>query len=187
MFFTALSWVAASFTAGFSLMQLRTTVRERNVSGISTLSWCMQVLVAGLWISYGLHNAMPQQLLANLPLVLTTTVIGWFHRQRLRAALPTVVLAGSWAVGFVAADLPGWLGTPLGMFFAVPQLVKALRDGRAEGVSMLAWVSQSTASTLWLVFGLAEGEAPLIVTASVQSALCWATTAVLLQARPAHR
>lgn len=58
-------------------------------------------------------------------------------------------------IGFVA----GILTSAAGLF----QVIKTLKQGKTEDLSLLMWLSQSSGVTLWLIYALAIGSLPMIV------------------------
>lgn len=127
-------------SGGFGL-QLRTTLTKREVAGVSTVWWWMCVANGGLWLSYGLHNNQPQQLLSTLPPILSTIAIGWFACRIAGAVTPVIAATLACFLGLAYPSWPGWLGAPIGMFLALPQLIKTIKTGSTDGVSLAAWLS----------------------------------------------
>jgi uncharacterized protein with PQ loop repeat len=177
-------WFAATFGAGFSLLQLSRTLRTKSTAGVSTTAWLSLSCVAAVWVAYGFHNDVPQQYLPNVPLVLTTCVLGWFHRNKFRTLVPIALLVLAVGSGFVDSNIPGLIGVPLGVSMALPQLIAALRASDLVGISLPAWASQLAAATLWLVFGIGEAKTAIVVTASIQVVLCALLIATLRARRP---
>lgn len=142
-------------------------------------------LVAAIWVAYGFHNAVPQQYLPNVPLVLTASAMGWFHHNRPRSLVPAALLLAAVGSGYVDPAIPGLIGVPLGMAMALPQLIAALRATDFTGVSLSAWVSQLVAVLLWLVFGIGEGKTAIVIASSTQAVLCVALVVTLILRRRA--
>lgn len=66
MFFTILSFVAATLTTVSFLPQAIMTVRTKDTSGISLTMYVLFVLGVLLWIVYGLYKNDPALYLANI-------------------------------------------------------------------------------------------------------------------------
>lgn len=66
-------------------------------------------------------------------------------------------------IGFVAAIL----SSSAGLF----QVIKTLKKGKTEDLSLLMWLAQSSGVTLWLIYALAIGSMPMIASGSF-SLLC---------------
>lgn len=60
-------------------------------------------------------------------------------------------------------ELLGYLAGILTTLNAVPQLVKILRTGCANDVSVLSWSMLAAGSGLWVVYGITINSVPLIL------------------------
>jgi len=67
-------------------------------------------------------------------------------------------------------DVIGWSATCVGALLALPQLLRLLRTGHLEGVSLFAWRAVLVLNIIWMVHGIRIGQPPQIVTNVI--ALC---------------
>lgn len=63
-------------------------------------------------------------------------------------------------------DFISWIGFSAGALTSlayVPQILKILRERSAEDISVKTMLVLGTGLSLWIVFGLAKGDAPIIL------------------------
>ena len=60
-------------------------------------------------------------------------------------------------------DLLGSVAGLLTTASFVPQVVKTLRSGQTRDISLAMWLAYCTGATLWLIYGIALGAWPIIV------------------------
>ena len=145
--------VANIMGAGMIVPQVVRLRRYRNTRGISA-SWIGVGLAMNLWwVAYGLASGLwgiiPVSAVAFL-LYLATGMVGVGI-----VPLPALILDG-WATA----------GVVVGLCYAVqfaPAALTALRSDRLDGVSPTTWAMAGTEAAVWLVYGVNQGDAALVV------------------------
>jgi uncharacterized protein with PQ loop repeat len=79
----------------------------------------------------------------------------------------------------------GWAGTVTGTTLGLPQVLRLLRTGRVDGLSMTAWQAMLVINLSWSAHGLTIGQAPQIVTSTL--GLCSTVPILYLMARKLRR
>ena len=163
--------VANVMGAGMIVPQVIRLRRYRNTRGISA-SWIGVGLAMNLWwVGYGLAGGLWGIIPVSAAAFVLYTVIAAQY-----AGINGVASLRGCAIGFVglgAVPLPalalgGWAtaGVVVGLCYAVqfaPAALTALRAERLDGVSTITWAMAGTEAAIWLVYGLNQGDAALVI------------------------
>jgi uncharacterized protein with PQ loop repeat len=84
-----------------------------------------------------------------------------------------------------AVEVIGWAGTVSGTILGLPQVLRLVRTGRVDGLSLTAWRAMLVVNLTWTAHGISIGQVPQIVT-SVLS-LCSTVPILYLMARELQR
>ena len=71
-------------------------------------------------------------------------------------------------------DKTQWIGIAAGIFTAssmLPQLIKTIREKKAEEISVVMLLVLITGVSLWIVYGVMKDDLPIIATNAVSLAL----------------
>jgi uncharacterized protein with PQ loop repeat len=82
-------------------------------------------------------------------------------------------------------DVIGWAGTVTGTVLGLPQVLRLLRTGRVEGLSLTAWRAMLVVNFTWTAHGISIGQVPQIVTSTLS--LCSTVPILYLMARKLQR
>ena len=163
--------VANVMGAGMIVPQVVRLRRYRNTRGISA-AWIGVGLAMNLWwVAYGLASDLwgiiPVSAAAFvLYLVIALQYAGINGASSLRGC--AIGMLGLGAVPLPALILNGWAtaGLVVGLCYAVqfaPAALTALRAERLDGVSPITWAMAGTEAAIWLVYGLNQGDAALVI------------------------
>jgi uncharacterized protein with PQ loop repeat len=84
-----------------------------------------------------------------------------------------------------AVDLIGWAGTVSGTILGLPQVLRLIRTGRVDGLSLTAWRAMLVVNLIWTAHGISIGQLPQIVTSALS--LCSTVPILYLMARQLRR
>lgn len=84
-----------------------------------------------------------------------TISLGLVHRR--------CVSGRAWLYGATMAQMLGWTATFLFTVCYIPQIVKSIRTGKVDGVSLTLFVIQFVANIVALVYAIMIGQNPLII------------------------
>ena len=79
----------------------------------------------------------------------------------------------------------GWAGTVSGTILGLPQLLRLVRTGRVDGLSLTAWQAILVVNLTWTAHGISIGQVPQIVTSALS--LCSTVPILYLMARELQR
>jgi uncharacterized protein with PQ loop repeat len=82
-------------------------------------------------------------------------------------------------------DALGWAGTISGTVLGLPQMVRLLRTGRVDGLSLTAWRAMLVVNIGWTVHGATIGQLPQVLTSALS--LCSTVPILCFMARALHR
>ena len=82
-------------------------------------------------------------------------------------------------------DLLGWTATVVGTVLALPQLVRLVRTGNVEGLSLVSWQTALVLNLAWTMHGINIGQLPQILSSSL--ALFTTVPILVLMARALGR
>lgn len=164
---------AAASTFLFVWPQVVRLARTGDVDGISVAAtlWAMVAFV--LWMTYAVREGLPFVLLANaqatfgfgLIVVLAT------RRRPVPPVVWVVATVGAAALALAALGAPtplvGTLAVVAGSCGFVPQAVVALRESDLSGLSITTYLLIALCTSIWAVYGLAEGDIILMAPTAV--------------------
>lgn len=84
-----------------------------------------------------------------------------------------------------ATEIAGWAGTLTGITLGLPQVLRLLRTGRVDGLSVTAWQAFLVVNLIWTAHGLRIGQAPQVLTSALS--LCSTVPILCLTARERQR
>ena len=84
-----------------------------------------------------------------------------------------------------AVEVIGWAGTVSGTILGLPQLLRLVRTGRVDGLSLTAWRAMLVVNLIWTAHGISIGQVPQIVTSALS--LCTTVPILYLMARDLQR
>jgi uncharacterized protein with PQ loop repeat len=84
-----------------------------------------------------------------------------------------------------AVEAIGWAGTVSGTILGLPQVLRLVRTGRVDGLSLTAWRAMLVVNVTWTAHGISIGQVPQIVTSALS--LCSTIPILYLMARELQR
>lgn len=187
-------YAGAVLMTSMSLPQIARIVRDHSAAGVSLLTWGIFAMSGTSWLAYGLILQAPAIIIGNVAFIATTVpvVVLLLRRQRMwPVPLAVLVPMGLVAVMVtVLVQLPGavssGLGVVCGVLTTVPQLVESIgrkRAGEVSEVSLATLFLLLAGQSLWLAYGVARPDLPMIITNVVAVSVTLSLIAV--QSRPA--
>jgi altronate hydrolase len=156
--------------------QLFRTLRNPRLAGVSATSWTITMSACFTWMVYGIKAGIIPQIPGNLLLFPGAAAIALAVPARLSVARRAAVLASALSAIIIFAVFArpediGYLAFTISLVSALPQTImslarRRLADGRSA-VSVPAWVLRGGSQVFWLIYGLAEHNGPIIVTAAI--------------------
>ncbi|MEZ5136578.1 MAG: SemiSWEET family transporter [Acidimicrobiales bacterium] len=184
----------------FAWPQAVDAVRSPDVSGVSTVTATLMVLVGLSWLAYGVGVADPMVIVANLVMLSATLVIaGALARRRALAWRATATVVAVWALAIAAATVvwgttgPAVVGSIVGIGMGVPQAVHAVRSGSVAGVAISSYVLLALLQGTWLLYGVLVGDAVIVVPNVIALPVSLGVLGILVRGRatapppPRHR
>lgn len=168
-------YAGALLMTSMSLPQIARIMRDHSAAGVSLLTWCIFGLSGVAWLAYGLILQAPAIIVGNVTFVATTqpVIMLLLRRQRrwgLFPAVATPLAAAAIGVALMAsapAVVPSSLGVLCGILTTVPQLLESVQRRRAGLVSEVSMGTLGlllAGQSLWLSYGLARPDLPMIIT-----------------------
>jgi uncharacterized protein with PQ loop repeat len=84
-----------------------------------------------------------------------------------------------------AVEVVGWAGSMSGIILGLPQVLRLVRTGRVEGLSLTAWQAMLVVNLSWTAHGLSIGQVPQVLTSALS--LCSTVPILYLMARELRR
>lgn len=169
-----LGYAGAVLMTSMSLPQIARIVRDRSAAGVSLLTWLVFCVSGTGWLAYGLILRAPAIIAGNVPFVSGSVcvVVLLLIRQRRWGLVPAVGTPVATVLVAVAllTHLPPMVSSGLGVLGGIltmlPQLLESVQRRRAGLVSevSLATLGLLAGQSLWLAYGLARPDVPIIVT-----------------------
>ena len=160
--------VAAVLGVSTSLPQVWRLLRSPGAEGLSLASTVLGALSAATWLTYGVLQLDPPQILANVPGLAGATVIAVLVLRRTTTPPGRVLVAcGAWALVVLAAwavggpVAVGTAATCVSLVARAPQVREVFVAPSLAGVSPASFGLSVTACTLWAVYGLGTGQVPV--------------------------
>ena len=168
-------YAGAVLMTSMSLPQIARIVRDRSAAGVSLLTWMVFTLSGTGWLAYGLILGAPAIIIGNITFVTTTVpvVMLLLRRQRFWPTAAAImvpaaaVTAGVAVLAQLPAFVPSAIGVLCGIMTTVPQLIESVqrrRAGLASEVSLATLCLLLAGQALWLSYGLARPDVPMIIT-----------------------
>lgn len=82
-------------------------------------------------------------------------------------------------------EVIGWAATVSGTILGLPQVLRLVRTGRVEGLSLTAWQAMLVVNVSWTAHGISIGQVPQILTSALS--LCSTVPILYLMARELQR
>jgi uncharacterized protein with PQ loop repeat len=156
----ATGYLASALGVAMVVPQILRTLRDRQLPGVSALSWALMAIACTTWLFYGIRTAELPQIPGNVLLVSGAVVVvlivpsGTPQLVRAFGLAAAAMLLG--VLAFVAPPaLIGGIGGAIGVVSGLPQLVRSLRRSDAfSAVSPLTWGLRAASQASWLSFAL---------------------------------
>jgi uncharacterized protein with PQ loop repeat len=153
--------------------QLVRLLRARQAHGVSVDTSALSSLISIGWTIYGLLSGQPFVVIASAPSALIFALVTLFalrYGRRVRE----FKIAPIWlAVLVLAGSIGGKDG--LGLILAIsilvanlPQVWVAFRESSLSELSLGTWLLSLSDGVTWLVYGLIQGDASILTSASFQ-------------------
>ena len=170
-----LGYAGAVLMTAMSLPQIARIVRDRSAAGVSLLTWLVFSLSGTGWLAYGLILGASGMIVGNVPFVSgsVSVVMLLLVRQRRWGVVPAVAVPAASVLTGVAVltQLPSIVSSGIGILCGIvtttPQLVESVRRRRAGLVSEVSLATLGlllAGQSLWLAYGLARPDWPIIIT-----------------------
>lgn len=169
-----LGYAGAVLMTSMSLPQIARIVRDRSAAGVSLLTWLVFCVSGTGWLAYGLILRAPAIIAGNVPFVSGSVcvVVLLLIRQRRWGLVPAVGTPVATVLVAVAllTHLPPMVSSGLGVLGGIltmlPQLLESVQRRWAGLVSevSLATLGLLAGQSLWLAYGLARPDVPIIFT-----------------------
>jgi uncharacterized protein with PQ loop repeat len=187
----ATGYLGSALGVAMVVPQILRTLRNRQLPGVSALSWALTAVACFTWLLYGIRTAELPQIPGNVLLVSGAVCVVLLVPSRTTPVLRALGLAGAATlVGLVAFVAPataiGALGGAIGVISGLPQLVRSVRRTAAlSAVSPVTWALRVASQTAWFSYGLMLDD--LVVVFSAAFLLTNALLVLLLETtrRPA--
>lgn len=189
-------YAGALLMTSMSLPQIARILRDHSAAGVSLLTWLIFALSGTSWLAYGLIISAPGIIVGNVPFIATTVpvVVLLLRRQRKWALTAAIMVPVISVVALVAllTQLPSVvassLGVVCGLLTTLPQLLESIarrRAGEVSEVSVATLCLLLAGQSLWLTYGIARPDVPIIVTNVVAAMVTLSLIAVEVR-RPAR-
>ena len=174
----ALGLTAATIGVLTSVPQVVRLARTPDADGLSAASSLLGVLSAGSWLAYGVLLLDPAQLVGNVPGLAAAVVTAALVYRRvglpqvrgqLMTAAYALALAGVWSVAGVEGV--GVAATVVSLVKMAPQLRVVVRGGSLSALSPATYLLATAAAVLWTAYGLAMGQASVVVCSALSAAM----------------
>lgn len=170
-----LGYAGAVLMTSMSLPQIARIVRDRSAAGVSLLTWLVFCVSGTGWLAYGLILRAPAIIAGNVPFVSGSVcvVVLLLIRQRRWGLVPAVGTPVATVLVAVAllTHLPPMVSSGLGVLGGIltmlPQLLESVQRrwaGLVSEVSLATLGLLLAGQSLWLAYGLARPDVPIIVT-----------------------
>ena len=184
----ASGYLGAALGVGMVVPQIVRTFRNRDLPGVSALSWALTATACLAWLLYGVRAREIPQIPGNIFIVSGAAVIVLAVPSALSVGARSVRLAGAAAVLIAAATvLPpayiGYLGFVIGLSASWPQTIRSLARAHEpdSAVSVSAWVLRAGAQAAWLYYAVVMRDLTVTIAASVT--LCSAVVLLYIETR----
>jgi len=175
-------YAGAALLTSMSLPQIARIMRDRSAAGVSLFTWCIFAASGSGWLAYGLIQQASAIIIGNITFVTTTVPVVMLLLRRQRdwtapaaVGVPLVVTVGAIAA---MAQLPAWVpssvGVTCGILTTVPQLIESIslrRAGLVSEVSLATLGLLLAGQALWLSYGLARPDVPVILTNAIAASV----------------
>jgi uncharacterized protein with PQ loop repeat len=160
----ATGYLGAALGVAMVVPQIMRTLRNRQLPGVSALSWALTAIACTTWLLYGVRTAEIPQIPGNVLLVSGAVAVVLVVPSRVSTTRRALGLAGAAVVViavayFAPAALLGAIGGAIGVVSGLPQLVRSLRRTAAvSAVSATTWALRVASQASWLSYGLLEAD-----------------------------
>jgi uncharacterized protein with PQ loop repeat len=159
-------WLASVLTVIFAWPQAIRALRASSHDGISTFSVILMLTSGGLWTAYGLIEARPFIVAANVSVSLAAALTAMACRRNFGRYFPLAVLGPLLFAAAMSLAPPFYLGLA-GVIAAggmtLPQAVRAMASSKGlEAVSPMTYSLLAVNAACWIAYGIGIGD-PLVV------------------------
>lgn len=168
----ASGYLGSALGVAMVVPQILRTLRNRQLPGVSALSWALTAIACTTWLLYGVRTAEVPQIPGNVLLVTGAVAVVLLVPSRATAAVRALALgAAAVAVGMLAYVAPpavlGAVGGAIGVVSGLPQLVRSLRRAStASAVAPLTWALRVASQASWLTYGVLVGDLVVVCSAA---------------------
>jgi uncharacterized protein with PQ loop repeat len=167
----AAGYLGSALGVAMVVPQIVRTLRNRELPGVSALSWALTAVACTTWLLYGVRTAEIPQIPGNVLLVsgaVAVVLLVPSRTSRPVRALALVVAAVLVAVLAVLAPPAaiGTVGGAIGVVSGLPQLLRSVR--RTAGVSAVSattWALRVASQACWLSYGALLGDLVVVFSA----------------------
>jgi uncharacterized protein with PQ loop repeat len=181
----ATGYLGAALGVAMVVPQILRTLRDRQLPGVSALSWALTATACTTWLLYGVRTAEFPQIPGNVLLVSGAVAVVLLVPSQVTAARRALGLAAAGvAIGVLALLAPpgviGAVGGVIGVVSGLPQLARSIRRTAAvTAVSATTWALRVASQASWLSYGLLLQD--WVVTASATFLMTNALVILLLE------
>ena len=169
----ATGYLGSALGVAMVIPQVLRTLRNRQLPGVSALSWALTAIACTTWLLYGIRTAEIPQIPGNVLLVSGAVAVVLLVPSRTAPIIRALGLAAAATlVGLLAVVAPpaaiGGVGGAIGVVSGLPQLIRSLRRTAAvSAVSPLTWGLRVASQTAWLSYGLMLHDLVVVFSAAV--------------------
>jgi uncharacterized protein with PQ loop repeat len=165
--------------------------------GVSTGTWLLVLVVAELWVVYGIRFSVPAETAANLPNIISAAFIAHqaFRYQKragrgwLMMALLSLLVGAVVAVAILVGINDLFVVPTICLSFCLflPQMFKVLREHDLSGVSWLTWTLGFLTGVSWAAYGVVIHQVPVWIPSTVIIPSCAVILVRLWHEAPARK
>jgi uncharacterized protein with PQ loop repeat len=168
----ATGYLGSALGVAMVVPQVLRTLRNRQLPGVSALSWALTAIACATWLLYGIRTAEIPQIPGNVLLVSGAVAVVLLVPSRTTPVVRALGLtAAATLIGLLAVVAPpaviGGVGGGIGVVSGLPQLIRSLRRTAAvSAVSPLTWALRVASQAAWLGYGLMLHDLVVVFSAS---------------------
>lgn len=166
-----LAYIGAVLGVAMVLPQLTRTVRNPELTGVSSASWALTSIACMTWLVYGLRADVLPQVPGNVFLVAGAVAVvllvpsAWSrsHRAASLAGVGAAVIVVSM---LITPQMVGYLAFAISIMSVWPQLVDSFGNWRTSaesGISLSTWSVKIAAAICWLSYATLSRDVPVLI------------------------
>jgi uncharacterized protein with PQ loop repeat len=168
----AAGYLGAALGVAMVVPQIVRTLRNRQLTGVSALSWALTAIACSTWLLYGVRTAELPQIPGNVLLVSGAVAVVLLVPSRASRSTRALALGlAALVVGVLSVFAPpavlGGIGGAIGVVSGLPQLVASVRRrAGASAVSAPTWALRVASQACWLTYGVLVDDFVVLVSAT---------------------